>query len=102
MVHEHDQCHHEHSCCCHGEVCGVCHQHHHHKHEDFSHELIELADEAWMDVLYEKIKEQVIAKSGKQLDQLANLVAESNHQRWRNKLGANRATSELREKISEF
>jgi len=106
MSHEHSDTHHchgahEHCECCQGEICGVCH-HHHQKHEDFSHELIELADEAWMEVLYEKIKKQVEANSGANLDKLAKLVADSNQARWKNKMGANKATTELKDKLSEF
>ena len=87
-----------HCCCCEAEAGG----HHHHKHEDFSRELIDLADEAWMDVLYDKIKEQVLATSGSQLEKLAKIVTEANKDRWKNKLGANKANHELKEKVSEF
>ena len=59
-----------------------CHAHG----EDFAHQLLELADEAWMEILKEKIKENIRQKGGEQLTQLANLVSERNHKRWNHKL----------------
>lgn len=88
---------------CHEEKCGegCCHgEHHHHAH--FSHELIELADQAWMEVLYEKIKDKVRAKSDKHLDQLAEIVAESNQSRWHHKLAKHNDIKAFEQKVSEF
>lgn len=92
------------NCGCHDESCACeCHKHHHHhEHEDFAHELIEMADEAWMEVLREKIKKQVEASSGKNLDQLAKLVAEANQSRWKSKLALNKAANNFRDKVSDF
>lgn len=83
--HEHAGHHHHDECCHHQEEC--CHQHdeccHGHKHK-FSDDLLDLADEAWMEVLKEKIKEDIRKKSDKHLDKLAKLVSDSNHMRWKN------------------
>lgn len=49
------------------------------------YDLLELADEAWMEVLKEKIKERIRNQDTK-IDQLADIVAEANHTRWRNKI----------------
>jgi hypothetical protein len=86
-IHDHNQnctcCQHEHHSC-------TCPQHSHesghHDQCDFAHKLLDMADEAWMEVLKEKIKEQVIATSGSKLDKLAKIVAESNNARWQQKL----------------
>lgn len=90
----HDSCshhHHHHShgngcCACSRDVeCGCsCHHHHSHKHSD---ELLALADEAWMEVIKEKIKEEIKKHSGDHLDKIAALVAQTNHARWNHLLG---------------
>lgn len=85
-------------CCCH-DSCGTSCHHHHDK--DFSHELLELADEAWMEILKDKIKQQIISSSGKNLDKLAKLVSDANQKRWQNKLGVNKVVSDFKEKIAE-
>lgn len=96
---EHDSCKSEKDCAC---CNGTCSHHHHHHHtQDFAHELLEMADEAWMEVLKEKIMQQIESSDGKHLDELAKLVCDSNKTRWKNKLGANKSVSEFREKISE-
>ena len=110
MSHEH--CHHEHhhgpchhhgssaECpCCQG-TCG--HHHHAHDHDDFSRQLIQMADEAWMEVLKEKIKEQIQALSGPNLDGLAKLVAQANHERWKHKMEKRKVVEEYREKLASY
>ncbi len=92
---------HHSSCGCHK---GSCEESHHHGHEscDFAKQLLSIADDAWMEVLKEKIRKQISETSGAHLDQLAKLVAEANNKRWQHKLGANQACEEYKEKISEF
>ncbi len=83
--HHHDDEHHHHHH--HGdECCGCGHHHHHHHKQSYAHELLALADEAWMEVLKEKIKDQIRATSSHHLDQLAKLVSDSNHYRWKDKM----------------
>lgn len=107
---------HHHHHCCHGEGECCCHHDHHHDsccHEssccesdehpqDFAGELLELADAAWMELLKDKIKEQIEASSGKHLDQLAKLVTSSNKVRWENKMASKRVSSEFREKLCDY
>lgn len=69
-------CYHQHQCDC------ECHTHHH----KYSDELLDLADEAWMEVVKEKIKEEILQHSGKHISQLAKVVAGANHTRWTCKL----------------
>lgn len=91
--HEHDSCcssdHHEHSC---------CHEHHHQ--DDFAHQLLELADEAWMEVLKEKIKDNIRQHNGPHLDALAKLVSETNNNRWKGKLGLQNTVEDFKEKLN--
>ena len=102
----HDQCCQsgDQSCChAHGGH-DQCHEHHHHhnEHENFAQQLLDMADDAWMEVLHEKIKDQIRATSGKHLDKLAKLVSESNKGRWENKMVMHHSCKEFREKICEF
>lgn len=114
MTHEHEHCdshghchhHHHESCCCgheeHEHSC--CHEGHHHDHEscDFSSQLLEMADEAWMELLHEKIKANIAASNGQQLDQLAKLVSDTNNARWKGKLGAKKGCADFKDKVNDF
>jgi hypothetical protein len=81
---------------------GCCSHEHHHECEDFAHELLLLADEAWMEVLKEKIKDQIRQHNGAHLDALAKLVAESNNSRWKNKLDLQGSVREFKDQLSDF
>lgn len=70
--------------CCHDFECECdCHHHHPHKYSD---ELLALADEAWMELIKDMIKEEIIKHSGKNISQIAQLVAKANHARWTAKI----------------
>lgn len=76
------------SCSC-GGGCGCgcsnckcsCHQQ-----CKYSEELLQLADEAWMELLKEKIKEEIAQSAGEQISKLAKLVSTANHARWKDKM----------------
>lgn len=91
--HHHGHCH-EDSCCGHCE-CGE----HHHHHGKFSHELLELADEAWMDVLKEEIMGEIRRHSGEHIKKMAKLVAETNNERWKEMLAEKKDVAEFEEKL---
>jgi ABC-type Zn2+ transport system substrate-binding protein/surface adhesin len=83
--------------CCHNDSHGCCDSHeHHHDHEESHHDhfqlfakhLLCLADEAWEDVLIEKIKQEILKNSGDHLSELAKLIASANSERWRTKMSA--------------
>lgn len=97
--HHHDDecCEHEHSCCHEHE-----HHHHEHEHEDFAHQLIELADDAWMELLFEKLKEQIKITNGAQMDKLAKLVSDANHTRWQHKMGLNKNSQDFKDHLNAF
>jgi len=105
----HDNCH------THGECCdqqhgshscgGTGHHHQHcceHEHGSFADELLELADEAWMEVLKEKIKKQIEQNSGEHLDALAKLVSDANSERWKQKLCQKGNHDHFKEEIHHF
>ncbi len=95
---DHDHCH-THSCHC----CGHEHDHEcHHHHESYSEQLIHAADEAWMEVLKEKMKEQIEKKSGKHLDELAKLITAENEKRWHNKIKNTNQIHEFKDQVASF
>ncbi len=114
MSHDHKHGHHHHhhgECCSHDDECchheDSCDAHHHHccghhEHEDFYEQLIEMADQAWMEVLKGKIKDQIISSSGKHLDKLAKIVSESNHSRWKNKLANKKGMQTFKDEVRDF
>jgi hypothetical protein len=103
MPHEHSHSH------CHDDSCNSKgsqeHNHsHHHDHEEecCSKAFLHIADEAWMEVLKDKIKEQIIATSGPHLNELAKIISEANHGRWKNKMASKKGCKEFEEKICKF
>lgn len=106
-------------CCSHDHSNGKGHHHHHHQssscccgnsscscnccaeescegednEECKGTKLLELADEAWMEVLKDKIKEHIRATDTK-LDELAKIVAEANHKRWKHKMKQEKCNEE--------
>lgn len=69
--------------------------------ESCSNQLMELADQAWMEVLKDKIKEHIHANA-KHMDDLARLISEANHERWKKKMDAKCACSSFDEKLNNF
>ncbi|MBF0547597.1 MAG: hypothetical protein HQM08_24370 [Candidatus Riflebacteria bacterium] len=49
---------------------------------DMPEKLLALADEAWNEVMKEKIKTAIQKSCGVKMDKLANLVAETNKAKW--------------------
>lgn len=111
MSHNHHHCHdHEHSdscsssnkhsCCCHHhEHEAVCEHDHH---EDFATKVLAMADEAWEELLMEKIKARIEKQSGNHLDKLAELIANANKKRWEHKLECNSCVHELHDELRQF
>lgn len=49
---------------------------------DMPEKLLTLADEAWYELLKEKIKAEILDSCGPRMDKLAKLIAETNHAKW--------------------
>ncbi len=49
---------------------------------DMPEKLLALADEAWFEVLKEKMKAEISTTCGDRLDKLAKLVTETNQDKW--------------------
>lgn len=67
-------------CPCH-QTCGCCAC----QGEQQAKRLLALADEAWMEVVKERIKELIIQHDPK-IDEIAQVVAEANRHRWHSKI----------------
>lgn len=95
-------------CCCSGQSAGQCcgsagsHEHHcdsEHEHaEETCHKLLDIADQAWMEVLKEKIKDH-IRTNDRKIDEMAKIISEANHERWQRKMAKKRACEEYKEKL---
>lgn len=85
----------EHTCC----NCGC---HHDKQRRSFARELLDLTDEAWMELLKEKIKEHIDSTRGSQLEELAKLVSEANNSRWHDKLHKLSGVRDYEQKIEDF
>lgn len=64
--------------------------------------FLEIADEAWKEVLKEKIKTKILEKKGDHMDQLADLIATINGEKWKHKISARLKSDEYKEKLKEF
>lgn len=67
-----------------------------------SEKFLKLADEAWMEVLKEKIKGQIIAHKGEHMDKLAEMIAKTNGKKWKNKIASKMNSHEFKDNLKEF
>lgn len=68
---------------------------------NYAEKFLELADHAWMELLKEKIKEH-INQSHTNIDELARLIAEANHERWQKKMEDKQCCGGYEEKLKNF
>lgn len=97
----------------HQETCGCgcgckCSSGHHEHHSHGScgcnclDNFLELADEAWKEVLKEKIKAKIVAKKGEHLEKLAELIATANGEKWKHKIADKIKGNEFKDNLKEF
>lgn len=92
----------------HDSICGNCGSHQHcncacHKHhQKYADELLNLADQAWMEVLKDKIKDQIVKHSGDHLTKLAELVSQANHARWADKIDEKKAVDGFEQRLKDL
>jgi hypothetical protein len=67
-----------------------------------SDKFLKLADEAWMEVLKEKIKCQIIANKDEHMEKLAALIAKANGARWKNKISSKTKSNEFKDELKDF
>ena len=69
---------------------------------DMPEQLLELADEAWNELLREKMKAKIEESCGEKLDELAALVTTANSYRWQQKIQGKVKCDEYKSSIKEF
>ncbi len=83
-------------------ACGAKH----HSHEEGScacpEKFWEIAEEAWKELLKEKIKAKIIAKKGEHIEKLAELIATANGEKFKHKIAAKIKCEEFKEDLKEF
>ena len=95
----------EESCSC---GCGSHHHHHHHHHDETevrchcAEKFLEIADEAWVEVLKEKIKEKILTHKGEHMEKLATIIAKANGDKWKNKISSKTNCNDFKETLKEF
>lgn len=87
--------------------CGCGEYYHHHGQHDeggchCAEKFLEIADEAWKEVLKEKIKTKIVAHKGEHLDKLAEMVAMANGEKWKHMISAKMKCNEFKESLKEF
>jgi hypothetical protein len=63
--------------------------------------LLSLADEAWKELLKDKIKQEIEKSTGAKLSTIAKLVSEGNHRRWTHLLEGKQKCEEFTEQLNE-
>lgn len=96
-----EECSNQKCCCsCHAEekhTCPVTGEH-----EEMPNWFFEVADEAWSEVLKDKIKEHILATQNARMTKLAKIVSEGNDQRWKNKMEKKQSCHDFHEQIASF
>ncbi len=92
--------HHSHDCGCESYA-----HHHHHGEKDGCHcaeKFLGIADEAWKEVLKDKIKHIILEHKGQHLDELAEIIAKANAAKWKAKISSKSKCNEYKDKLKEF
>lgn len=93
----------ENKCSCGCNPCGE-------KYEKFRNEegclceekFLMLADEAWKEYLKDRIKAKIAEKKGQHIEELAEIVAKANGERWKHKIMAKMKCHEFKENIKKL
>lgn len=95
---------HEGHCTC-GCGCGCGSHHHHHEEHEGCHcmeKFFEIADEAWKEVLKDKIKAKILMHKGEHMEKLAEMIAKANGEKWKLKISAKMKGTEFKDNLKEF
>jgi len=69
---------------------------------DMPEKLLALADEAWHELLKDKIKAEIAKSCAEGMDKLAKLVAETNKAKWTHTIKGKVKCEEYKDKIKEL
>jgi ribulose kinase len=96
--HEHSH-EHEHKSC----SCGCTPKIHSHEEGcNCAEKFLALADDAWKEVLKEKIKAKIIAKKGEHIEKLAEIIACANGERWKHIISAKTKCNEFKSNLKDY
>ncbi len=66
---------------------------------DMHEKLLALADDAWMELLKEKIKAEIEKTNGQHMDKIAKLVSDANFAKWGSMINAKVKCNEYKENL---
>jgi len=69
---------------------------------DMPEKLLALADEAWFEVLKDKIKKDILSSSGDKMDKLAKLVSETNNAKWGHMMSGKMQCEEYKQNLQKL
>lgn len=78
------------------------HQKFHDEHCKCTDKFMELAGEAWMELMKEKIKTEIEKEKGSDLQKLAEIVAKASGEKWKHKIAAKIGCEEYKNTLKEF
>jgi len=68
----------------------------------YEDKFLNLADEAWMELLKEKIKARIEQYQGENLNRLAEIVTNANKEKWKQKISAEYNHEEFKNSLKDF
>lgn len=77
-------------------------QEHHEEHCHCEEKFMKIADEAWMELLKEKIKAEIEKKQGDSLEKLAEIITKANSEKWRHKITIKSKCEEYKNNLKDF
>ncbi len=87
--------------CINEEIC-TCGTHPANEECDMSGKLICLADEAWSELLKEKMKAEIQKSCGEDMDKIAKFVTDTNNARWSYMIKGKAKCEEYKQKLKEL
>ena len=81
--------------------CGS-HKHSHEGGCNCAEHFLTIADEAWKEVLKEKIKAKIVAKKGEHIEKLAEIIAVANGEKWKHKISAKMKCNQFKDSLKDF
>jgi len=82
------------------------HEEHHAKHDEEQHsceeKFLKLADDAWMEILKEKIKNEIEKNQGESLEKLAEIITKTHCEKWKHEVNIKSKCEEYKKTLKNF
>lgn len=85
--------------------CGCGKKFHIHDSEggcNCAEKFLAIADEAWKEVLKEKIKARILTHKGEHMEKLAEIIATANGEKWKHIISAKTKCNNFKDHLKEF